>query len=506
MRQVRICDLSTLAPNHLDRAHRIGRGWETRELTASEKQMLINLMINQVTPINHVAGTRSDYGYMTVVYTDDIAPLPNDEISYKNRVVNGNFKKRKSEGEIVMSPYSVGKVKLTFQYGTVRSDRRNPLTQYIMFRTNETIQLDSEWETGNLGSMSFTMKSYLWTEEFISPQQLGWNISAKQILESFRSHCIPDSTLVTSALAGANEGKMDLLTTLVEVPETVRSVLDGFKMVAKLSKDVKNKEFSLTQRSKRERERLEAELARRLSEIDNRRLGANTKRRQILDNMARKEKRRYRRNVEQLTRELNDGLASVWMNFRYNIMPNVYAVEDALEFLASFYNEYDSSRSKDTLEADWGNPPTGFEAVTSSDWTISHKCLVKSRYAVDQGLSSRILSHGSANLAKTIWEMTSRSFVIDWFLNVGDYLIALLGFDMSEERYTSYSWKNQQTLAFVHDNGAKVFVETNVYERSIINPYDCISLTVSNNLNLFRAIDSVAMLWPAIKRLLSSSK
>ena len=93
MRQVRICDLSTLAPNHLDRAHRIGRGWETRELTASEKQMLINLMINQVTPINHVAGTRSDYGYMTVVYTDDIAPLPNDEISYKNRVVNGNFKK-----------------------------------------------------------------------------------------------------------------------------------------------------------------------------------------------------------------------------------------------------------------------------------------------------------------------------------------------------------------------------------------------------------------------------
>ena len=511
MRTVRKHDLSTLAPYHFDVAHKIGQGWVTRPLTEAEMQMIFDRGMPELALVNDVFGKESYLGYKTVVRADDVPDLPDDKIFKKHRVVNGNFKKRKSQGEIIMAPYRVDNVKLSYQYGVVPSNQRDPRFQIVQPRSFRLdpwgkIKFDSEWESANFGAMTFSMTSYLWDEGLVSPQSLGWDISAKHVLDKFLALRVPDSTLVTSALAGANEGKMDLLTTLVEVPETIRSLLDGFKLVAKLSKDAKNKEFSLTRQSKKRRERLDAELARRLAEIDRRRLGANTKQRQILDNLARKHKRRYKQNVNDLLRELNDGLASVWMNFRYNIMPNVYTIEDALELLGAFYNEYDSSRAKDVFEPDWGDPPVGFEAVTSSKWKVTHKCLVKSRYAVNQGLSERILSHGSANLAKTVWELTSRSFVVDWFLNIGDYLVALLGIDMSEERLTSYSWKNQQTLAFAHKSGAKVFVETNLYERDIINPYDCISLTVSNNLNLFRAIDSVAMLWPTIKRLLSSSK
>ena len=512
MRFVRIYDLSTLAAYSLDKAHKIGQGYITRELTAAEKQKLLDRALSEFSLINNVIGANAFFGFKTVEYAEDVPDLPDDKIFAKHRVVNGDFKKRKSAGEIVMAPYRVDNVKITFQYGTEKYNQRDPKSRIVSpksFNDNpwDTIKFDDEWESANLGALSFSMVSYLWNEDLFSPQDLGWDISAKDVLSKFLALRTTDSTLVTHALAGANEGKMDLLTTLAEVPETVGSVFEGLKLVAKLSKDARNKEFSLTQRSEKGRAKLDAELARRLSEINRKRLGANTKQKRILDKMARKYKRHYKREVEDLLRELNDGLASVWMNFRYNIMPNVYAMEDALEFIGSFYNEYDSSRAKDVFEPDWGEPPTGFEAVTSSKWVVTHKCLVKSRYAIDQGLSSRILSHGSANIAKTIWELGTRSFVVDWFLNVGDYLTALLGFDMSEERLTSYSWKNQQTLAFNHKtSGAKVYVETNLYERAIINPYDCISLTVSNNLNLFRAIDSVAMLWPSIKRLLSSSK
>lgn len=187
-------------------------------------------------------------------------------------------------------------------------------------------------------------------------------------------------------------------------------------------------------------------------------------------------------------------------------MPNVYAVDDALELLGALYNEYDSSREKDKFEHTI-IPPTGFKSVTSESWILTHKCLVKSRYAVNQNMTQRLLSHGSANFMQTLWELGTRTFVVDWFLNIGDFLIALLGVDNSEQRMTSYSHHIDQKLAFVHEEtDARVYVTTNCYNRSIINPYDCITISVSNNLNLFRMIDSVAMLWPSIKRLLSSSK
>ena len=411
-----------------------------------------------------------------------------------------------------MAPYRVDNITCRYAYGSELVNPRSGVKHYLQprsFRNDPwgVVIFDDEWQSSNLGSMMFTMTAHTYTEYIYTPFDLGWDLHPKQFREIFDGFRTTDHTLVTSALAGANEGKIDILTTLAEMPETIGSVISGLRLVAKLSKDAKNKEFSLTRNSARSRAKLDAKLEADLAKIDEQRRGANKHRQRLLDNHARKVKRLHRRNVETLLKELNDGLASIWMNFRYNIMPNVYAVDDALKFLASFYNEYDSSRAKDAITVPISGLPDGWVAATSLEWNISHKCLVKSRYAINQNLSSRILSHGSANLAKTVWELGTRTFVVDWFINAGDYLIALLGIDMSEERKTSYSWHLQQNLAFVHERtGAKVFVDIKNYERQIINPYDCISLTVGNNLNLFRLIDSVAMLWPPVKRLLSSSK
>ena len=232
MRTVRKHDLSTLAPYHFDVAHKIGQGWVTRPLTKAEMQMIFDRGMPELASVNDVFGKESYLGYKTVVRADDVPDLPDDKIFKKHRVVNGNFKKRKSQGEIIMAPYRVDNVKLSYQYGVVPSNQRDPRFQIVQPRSFRLdpwgkIKFDSEWESANFGAMTFSMTSYLWDEGLVSPQSLGWDISAKHVLDKFLALRVPDSTLVTSALAGANEGKMDLLTTLAEVPETIRSLLDG---------------------------------------------------------------------------------------------------------------------------------------------------------------------------------------------------------------------------------------------------------------------------------------
>lgn len=514
MRIVRKYDISTLAGYHYDNAHKRGQSLVTRPLTDAERQMIFERAKSDFILVNDVYGNRSQraFGYKYIIQEGNVPTVPDQSLFEKQRVVNAGFQKLKRSGAIVMAPYRVDNIKMQFQLGTELvnpRERGNSIVQPRSFQNDpwSTIIFNDEWESAALGVMAFSMDYYLYDEYIYTPFDLGWALGPKQFQREFTALCTTDPTLVTSALAGANEGKIDILTTLAEMPETIRSVIEGLRLVAKLSKDAKNKEFSLTKSSARKRAELDAKLETDLARINHARLGAAKHKQRLLDNHARKVKRLHRRNIEQLLKELNDGLASTWMNFRYNVMPTKYAIDDALEFLASFYNEYDSSRAKDAFATPITGLPDGWVAATSLEWNVSHKCLVKSRYAVNQNLSSRILSHGSANLAKTIWELGNRTFVVDWFINAGDYLIALLGIDMSEERKTSYSWNLQQKLAFVHERtGAKVFVDIKNYERQIINPYDCISLTVGNNLNLFRLIDSVAMLWPTVKRLLSSSK
>ena len=513
-RVVRKIDITSLRPYHFDQAHHIDNPARVRPLTSGEIQMIFETVKSEIELVHDVFGSfeTAHRGFKYVEWQASEPPsLPDDTFKFKSKAVNANFKKRRDAGEIIMAPYAIANMKMTYEYGSSLNNRRSLRQQIIKPRSWSSdpwrvISLGDGWMTGNVGAFDLVADSYAYDDMMYSPKEMGWDITLANIRQILAGYHTPDNVLVTAALASANAGKMDILTTLLEIPETVRSVLDGFKMVAKLSKDAKNKEFSLTKRSRERREKLERDLAKKLSEINTKRLGASKHRKNILDNHERKLKRHYRRETERLMSELNSGLASVWMNFRYNIMPNVYAVNDALELIGALYNEYESNREKDS-SLHKINIPSGFVALTNENFVIQHKCLVKSRYALNDSMSNRMAAHASANIAQTIWEMTSRSFVVDWFLNIGDFLIALLGIDTSMERLTSYSFKCDQTLAFEDEiNHSRVYVTVNNYDRLIINPYDCVSIELSVNLNWLRALDSIAMLWPTIKRLLSSSK
>ena len=98
------------------------------------------------------------------------------------------------------------------------------------------------------------------------------------------------------------------------------------------------------------------------------------------------------------------------------------------------------------------------------------------------------------------------SFVIDWFVNIGDTLSALFGIDFYLEQGQTYSWRVNVSATYTSTNGVKAIYSIDGYRRDIINPNDYIGLCVEPEINLKRAIDSVALSWAPIKRYLLSKK
>ena len=67
----------------------------------------------------------------------------------------------------------------------------------------------------------------------------------------FEQYCVSsldamDDVIITETLSKANDKEIDLLTTLAELPKTAQSILDGFRLIGKITRDAKNREIVLT--------------------------------------------------------------------------------------------------------------------------------------------------------------------------------------------------------------------------------------------------------------------
>lgn len=155
--------------------------------------------------------------------------------------------------------------------------------------------------------------------------------------------------------------------------------------------------------------------------------------------------------------EISKDIASLWLQYRYAIMPLVYSVQDALEVLAQkdhLFQKHSSTivevsnppEIPDNIE-----PPYMYEIGTI---TKKFSCVTKARYA---GSSLTFLSLLGLSPARTAWEVTKLSFVVDWFVNVGAFIEGVtfnMG-DLSSERATCVSVrtsKNVQTFLVKRSN------------------------------------------------------
>lgn len=263
--------------------------------------------------------------------------------------------------------------------------------------------------------------------------------------ESFRA----STGLVTSGVAELNASIFDITTELAELPDTVRMIYDALRKGLMFYLECKNRDRAI--------------------------------------------RRRYK---DKPPESVLDEIASIWLTFRYGIQPIAYSVSDALDYLDLSGVLYRTVRKREDPAFTLDLPHGASLLMTPS---------VEVRYFGKGRLSASTTQGLGFNPITTAWELVPLSFVVDWFLNVGDLLGALApsaSFDQSVHT-ESVRWKQELPILFKEQ---VLLTSVDLYTRKQIHsPVGRIGLTVDPFINMKRSLDSLALSWLGFKSFLRKS-
>lgn len=121
--------------------------------------------------------------------------------------------------------------------------------------------------------------------------------------------------------------------------------------------------------------------------------------------------------------KMSKDLASAWLQYRYGIMPIVYSILDIIETSGAYNQRYKTSRSRETFELraplyrDMRFP----HLIDEGTHKVDISAVGKKRFV--NGIT-RLLDQIQFNPLVTSWELVKFSWVVDWFINVGDWITA----------------------------------------------------------------------------------
>lgn len=252
----------------------------------------------------------------------------------------------------------------------------------------------------------------------------------------------PDTGLVTSCRARANEGLLDLYTSLAESPETVKMLYDLIKAV------FIRKQGTI--------EKIMAQIARNPA------------------------------NAVSIA-------SNAWLQYRYGIMPLYYDVRGLLEYLGAATKEFMTVRSSSTVQESISIGSTYNQLVVD----VEHRVTIKNRLDIH---STKMEQYLRTDLTVTAWELVPLSFVWDWFVSVGDFLASLSAPQASVQEAAMYSFRCKTPVSVSSkDNLHSVQIKPDYYRAITINPSDHIGLTMRFGMNLQRTLDALALSWGSFK-------
>lgn len=210
-------------------------------------------------------------------------------------------------------------------------------------------------------------------------------------------------------------------------------------------------------------------------------------------------------------------ISSLWLQYRYGIMPLVMTVKDALTLIDQREAIYLTERSKEngnSNKSSYDGSYPHYYAEDQHDFLV--RAISKARYATSQ---LQLADQININPFLTGWELITFSFVIDWFLNVGDFIQAktMSIMDMSEQRVNAYSVTTRSTrrlyfhritpdyvltrntyglytFRYAYQNGPHLLrtIEHRTYDRFLFSP-DEVKLHLNPSMNWKRWADSLAL-------------
>jgi len=440
------------------------------------------------------------------------------EHSVKNLPRNPNYDARRRKGEVVLSSAEHGRVRVASYAG---------MKPESFIGNNAGKSVDGWFCHEHLGFYRVLVESsYFWVDPsdpsvIISNIHLGvryelWNqvvpvppiqLTAETVYAAVMESNVVDTTFVTGMVADANTRLLDLLTTLAETPESLRSIMQLLGTVKNIIVGVKRRQFSLTQSFRDRKEfltrrrnedltrldRMRTELADEVSALRLSRRVANRRRRMIERDLERTHTT-YTRALRQSGIEFNDAMTGVWMNFRYNIMPLVYTAIDITEAITKdpeFLTTRDGTQKHRSVIL-----PSDLPAL---EFTSIFNVFIRDRAKPDVGPFSLTSNVVTGNILTTAWELVPLSFVVDWFINVGDVISAFSG-GSTADRSSTISFKSVLDYSGTDSSGRRVVISGQLWNREVTGSllqYTC--LTFEPDMNPMRYLDSVSLIWNALR-------
>lgn len=449
------------------------------------------------------------YGGYEVKSTGGETPVPSSVILQGNDIKVNNqiqMKVANKENLIVVSDYERLRMLLTFANGgkLIRGATTtkfigihavcavNGIPYTIHPKIGLCYDIGGEYLLSYHGTMSVIYEMQERTDD-ITAYDDGFDVTSLQgLLDSPKS--LFDESLdseVTSVVAEANTSTLDLLTSLAEMPETVRSIYDGLKFMLRGLSDVKKRNLSLLHKSKRVRTEHERKVFRVEHESRIAYLAARNERsRRIVQAKKARQLKQLendlKRNIDDIAKESS----SVWLNYRYNITPTVMMIEDAVD---AFFE-------KDAVFKRWssrviyqGDAPEIEGFKVNGKFDLTQRVFIKRCF--EKGVP---FGHSlSADIFKTAWELVPLSFVVDWIFNIGDFIATSASSTLSKvyKEGSTISLKCDGQVVYTGKNNSKVTCELKGYKRIKINPNDYCRLVINPDITGKRQIDAIALSW-----------